>query len=108
MKVRFLIFILGDSPSSIRALTNLEKMCEKYFPGEYDLTVIDILKEPHMAEEYKILAIPTVIKESPPPARRIIGDMTDFGEVILGLGLIDINPNTSIEKLKKGASSEKK
>jgi circadian clock protein KaiB len=52
------------------------------------LAVIDVLEQPQAAEEEKILATPTLVKELPPPARRVIGDLSDTEKVFLGLDLV--------------------
>lgn len=60
---------------------------EAELAGEYDLEVIDVLERPQLAEDERIVATPTLIKELPPPLRRIIGDLTDREQVLLGLDL---------------------
>lgn len=46
-----------------------------------------MLEHPQLAEDEKILATPTLIKELPPPLRRLIGDLSDTEKVLLGLDL---------------------
>ena len=82
------LFVTGQTPRSELAIENLRRICEEEFPNEYELIVIDILKRPQLAEDEKILATPTVIKELPPPIRRIIGDLSDKEKVLLGLDLV--------------------
>jgi circadian clock protein KaiB len=53
----------------------------------YELIIIDVLETPELAEQEKIMATPTVIKELPLPTRRIIGDLTDENKVMMGLDL---------------------
>ena len=81
------LFITGNSPRSERALHNLVQLCDKTMPNDYVLSIIDVLEQPALAEEEKIFATPTLIKRSPNPTRRIIGDLSDFNKVLLGLGL---------------------
>lgn len=66
---------------------NLRRICEAELDGLFELVVIDVLERPQLAEDEKILATPTVIKELPPPIRRIIGDLSDSDKVLLGLEL---------------------
>lgn len=82
------LYISGNTPSSIRALTVLRSILEQDFPGEYTLEVIDVQKSPQLAEEDKILATPTLTKILPPPVRKIIGDLSDRDRVLIGLDLL--------------------
>ena len=82
------LFVTGQTPRSELAIENLRRICEEGFSNEYTLIVVDILKQPQLAEDEKILATPTVIKELPPPIRRIIGDLSDKEKVLLGLDLV--------------------
>jgi circadian clock protein KaiB len=81
------LFITGQSLRSLRTITNLRRICEEELGTGYELTIIDVLEQPQLAEEGKILATPTLIKEFPLPVRRIIGDLSDKNQVLLGLEL---------------------
>jgi circadian clock protein KaiB len=81
------LYLTGDSAKSQYALDNLRSILEAQFPGSYELTVVDILEEPHQAEAQGILATPTLIKRAPSPERRVIGDFSDQDKVLAGLGL---------------------
>jgi len=72
----------------MRALKTLRNILETEFRGVYALKVIDVLKNPQLAEEDKILATPTLSKILPPPVRRIIGDLSDRERVLIGLDLL--------------------
>ena len=72
----------------MRALKTLRDILENEFRGVYALKVIDVLKNPQLAEEDKILATPTLAKILPPPVRRIIGDLSDRERVLIGLDLL--------------------
>jgi circadian clock protein KaiB len=82
------LYVAGNTPNSIRALKMLNNILEKEFQGVYALKVIDVLKNPQLAEEDKILATPTLSKILPPPVRRIIGDLSDREKVLIGLDLL--------------------
>jgi circadian clock protein KaiB len=82
------LFVVGSSPRTEQAIASLKRICEDEFPGCYELVVIDVLSQPALAEEMKILATPTLIKERPLPARRIIGDFSDKESVLAGMGLL--------------------
>ena len=81
------LYVAGHSPRSQYAIANLRRLCEERLPGRYELTIIDVLERPDLAEKDRILATPTLIKELPPPVRRIVGDLADKQKVALGLSL---------------------
>ena len=82
------LYVAGNTPYSMRALKTLRNILETEFRGVYALKVIDVLKNPQLAEEDKILATPTLSKILPPPVRRIIGDLSDRERVLIGLDLL--------------------
>src|SRR4051812_31132773 len=86
-KFVFKLFVMGQSPRSQRAVANLRRLCEDELRDTYDLDVIDVLERPQAAEDARILATPTLVKELPLPARRVIGDLSDPEQVLLGLDL---------------------
>jgi circadian clock protein KaiB len=79
------LFICGASPRADSAVANLRRICEIDLQGHYSLEIIDVLEQPHLAEESKVLATPTLIKVLPPPLRRIIGDLSDKQTLLVGL-----------------------
>ncbi len=87
MKYLLKLYVTGQTPRSHRAIVNLRQLCEEELRGEYEMVVIDVLERPQLAEDEKILATPTVVKELPTPMRRIIGDLSDSERVLLGLDL---------------------
>ncbi|KAB8332434.1 circadian clock protein KaiB [Brasilonema bromeliae] len=82
------LYVAGNTANSVRALKTLQTILEQEFQGVYALKVIDVLKNPQLAEEDKILATPTLSKILPPPVRRIIGDLSDRERVLIGLDLL--------------------
>ena len=82
------LYITGKTANSERAIRNLEDVLKTKLKGSYKLQVIDVLKNPKLAEDEKIMATPVLEKELPPPIRRIIGDLSDKERVLLGLDLI--------------------
>jgi circadian clock protein KaiB len=81
------LYITGATNRSVLAITNLKKICEEYLEGLYELEVIDLYQNPRLAEDEQIIATPTLIKKLPLPIRRIIGDMSNKENVLLGLDL---------------------
>lgn len=84
---RLKLFVAGHSPRSAAAVATLKRICAEELAGSYELVVVDIVEQPELAEAARILATPTLIKESPAPVRRIIGDLSDKDKVFSGLGL---------------------
>ncbi len=81
------LFIAGTSPRSRRTIENLAAICERHIAGAFDLEIIDIYQQPQLAEEFQVVAAPTLVKISPDPLRRIIGDLSDTRKVLRGLDL---------------------
>jgi len=81
------LYVTGSTPSSVRAILNIKKLCEEHLQGRYDLEVVDLYQKPHLAKGEQIIAAPTLIKKLPLPLRRVIGDMSNFERVLVGLDL---------------------
>ena len=82
------LFVTGMLPNSVRAVANVKATCEMYIKDRYDLEIIDIYQQPFSALKENIIAIPVLIKKSPLPEQRIIGDMSDTEKIIKGLNFI--------------------
>jgi circadian clock protein KaiB len=82
------LYVIGQTKNSRRAIDNLKKICEEHLYGRYEIEIIDILKNPHLAKADNIIAIPTLIKELPASVRQIIGDLSNTEKVLVGLDLI--------------------
>jgi circadian clock protein KaiB len=81
------LYVSGMTPRSLRAISNLQKLCAKFLPDRHDLEIIDIYQQPAMAKGAQIVAVPTLVKELPAPLRRVIGDLSDRGRILLLLGV---------------------
>ena len=81
------LFVTGASPNSSRAISNLKQICENYLKGNYELEIIDVYQQPMIAEREQIIALPMLLKVSPSPVRRLMGDLSDTEKVLIGLGL---------------------
>jgi len=86
-KLRLRLYVTGKTAQSERAIYNLRQIISEELNGDYELEIIDILEHPQLAEDEKILATPTLLKELPPPVRKIIGDLSNKEKVLLGLDL---------------------
>ena len=81
------LYVAGQTPKSVTALTNLKRYCEEHLQGKYKIEIIDLLKNPQLAEGDQILAIPTLVRKVPLPVRKIIGDLSDTEKVLVGLDI---------------------
>jgi circadian clock protein KaiB len=68
-------------------MSNLKRICEAHLPGRYTITVIDLMKDPALAQRDQIVAIPTLIRHLPEPLKRIIGDLSNVEKVLVGLDI---------------------
>lgn len=81
------LYIAGYTPRAVQAIENLKRVCEEYLPGVYSIEVIDLLRNPRLARGDQIVAVPTLVRRLPVPARRIIGDLSNRERVLVGLDL---------------------
>jgi circadian clock protein KaiB len=81
------LYIAGQTPNSILALNNITKYCKQHLAGRYVIEVIDLLKNPQLAEGDQIFAIPTLVRKVPVPLRKIIGDLSNEEKVLVGLNI---------------------
>jgi len=86
------LYIAGQTSRGVTALNNLKIICEDQLKGKYKIEVIDLVKNPQLARDHQILAVPTLVRKLPLPTRNIIGDLSNTERVLVGLDLI--NPKT--------------
>jgi len=84
---QLLLYIAGQTPKSIKALSNIKKYAEVHLKGKYSIEIIDLLKSPQLAEGDQILAVPTLVRRFPEPIRKIIGDLSNEERVLVGLNI---------------------
>jgi circadian clock protein KaiB len=81
------LFVAGQSQHSLRAVANVQRICAEDLHGHYQLEVIDLYQQPHLAQGEQIIALPALIRKLPVPKRMVIGDMSNTERVIVGLNL---------------------
>ena len=81
------LYIAGQTTKSITAIANLKRFCEHHMPVGYHIEVIDLMRKPHLARHDHIIAIPTLIRSTPGPVKRVFGDLSAIEQVLLGLDL---------------------
>ena len=84
---RLRLYIAGQTPNSIAAIANLEKICEDSLEGRYRIEVVDLLEKPQLAKGDQIIAIPTLVRQLPRPVKAIIGNLSKTDRVLVGLDL---------------------
>jgi circadian clock protein KaiB len=82
------LFVTGHTRKSARAVQNITEICEAHLNGRYDLEIVDIYQQPDLALEHNLVAAPTLMKLLPLPPRSLVGDMSDRGRVLAGLGVV--------------------
>jgi circadian clock protein KaiB len=85
------LYVAGQTPKSIHAFANLKMLCEEHLKGRYQIEVIDLMENPQLARGDQIVAIPTVVRNLPQPARKLIGDLSDSVRALVGLDLRKIH-----------------
>ncbi|ABE37980.1 circadian clock KaiB family protein [Rhodopseudomonas pseudopalustris] len=85
--IKLVLYVAGETPKSLAAIRNLEKICAEHLAGKYKVEVVDLKKSPQLAREHGIVAIPTLVKELPVPIRKIIGDLSDTPKVLVHLSV---------------------
>jgi circadian clock protein KaiB len=81
------LYVSGATPRSTEAIAKIKNICDEYLPGHYDLEVIDIYQQPHLAVQEHIVAAPTLVKESPGKLRRMIGNLSNTRLILQRLGV---------------------
>jgi circadian clock protein KaiB len=83
------LYVVGQTPKAVTAFNNLKIICEEQLKGNYQIKVIDLLKDPQIARDDQIVAVPTLVRKLTLPERNIIGDLSNRERVLVGLGLIE-------------------
>jgi circadian clock protein KaiB len=89
------LYVAGQTPKSLAAITNLKNLCETHLAGCYSIEVIDLLVTPQLAAGDQIVALPTLVRRLPPPLKRLIGDLSNTERVLVGLDIRMKNAGTS-------------
>lgn len=81
------LYVAGQTTKSVAAFANLKRICETHLKGQYEIEVVDLMLNPTLAKGDQIVAVPTLVRQLPPPARKIIGDLANEERVLVGLNL---------------------
>jgi circadian clock protein KaiB len=86
------LYVAGQTPKSIAALANLKRLCEEHLAGRYRIEIVDLQKQPQLARRDEIVVIPTLVRQLPPPIRKIIGDLSNQQKVLVALDVLPGEP----------------
>jgi circadian clock protein KaiB len=81
------LYVAGQTPKSVTAMANLQRICDEHLPGRYAIEIIDLMKNPQLAQGDQILAIPTLVRKLPQPIKRVIGDLSNVQRVLVGMDI---------------------
>lgn len=81
------LYVTGSTARAAQAVASIHSLCDEHLPGRYDLEVIDIYQQPDAAALEQIIAAPTLIKQHPAPARRVVGNLSDRDKVLISLNI---------------------
>jgi circadian clock protein KaiB len=81
------LYVAGTSPNSVRAVSNIKKICKNHLKDNYDLEIVDVYQQIEKAGEDQLIALPLLVKKAPGQVRRLVGDMSDEERVLRGLGV---------------------
>lgn len=81
------LYVAGQTPRSLTAFSNLKRLCEAHIAGRYQIEVVDLMKDPELAQRDQIMAIPTLVRKLPEPVKRVIGDLSNVERVMIGIDL---------------------
>lgn len=82
---KLVLYVAGQTPKSLAAIANLQRICAEHLAGQYEVEVVDLTKNPELARTHGIVAIPTLVRELPVPIRKIIGDLSNTEKVLVNL-----------------------
>ena len=83
------LYVAGSAPNSTRAHANLLALLQRAGAQDYDLEVVDCIREPQRALQDGVLVTPTLLRLEPQPVETLIGTLSDARSVALTLGLVD-------------------
>lgn len=86
-KFIFYLYVTSGTKTSEQAILDLKNFCEEEIVSSYEIFIIDVLKEPYLAEEYQILATPTLIKVNSEKEIRLVGNFSNKTKLMQALEL---------------------
>lgn len=96
-ELRLKLFVAGNSSRAREAAANLARACGTLGAAAVLVETVDVLEQPDVAEEYRILTTPTVVRDAPAPRRRVTGDLGDAAQVLAALALFPPPPSPTTD-----------
>jgi len=81
------LYISGNAPNSVQAIANLDAICKEYLKDGYKLEIVDVFEHPARALAEGVIVTPSLAKVSPSPAVKVVGNLSNKGNVLLALGI---------------------
>ncbi|CAN5685631.1 hypothetical protein BH09PSE5_BH09PSE5_38840 [soil metagenome] len=85
--LRLRLYVAGNAPNSLAAVTNIHDICDRFVPGRHHIELVNVLTEARRALKDGVLMTPMLVKLEPLPALRIVGSLSERDVVIQALGL---------------------
>ena len=86
-RLQLRLYVAGGAPNSTMAESNLTSLLESNGVTDYELEIIDCIKDPRRALGDGVLVTPTLMRVAPPPPQTIVGTLSDAARVGAALGL---------------------
>ncbi len=85
---RFVLYLAGDKPGGHRAEKLLRMLCHRHLESGYEIEVVDVT-DPESEPPRDVLAVPLIVRRSPLPEARVVGDLSQLDTAAEALGLAD-------------------
>jgi circadian clock protein KaiB len=86
---KFRLYVAGDGPNSTQAIANLQAICSEHLAERHEIEIVDVLIDQGRALSDGVMMTPLLVKLSPDPLRKIVGNLSQRESVLQGLGLTD-------------------
>ena len=84
--LRLRLYVAGNAPNSVSAIASLRAICDEHFAADHEIEIVDMLVDPLRALADGVIVTPTLLKLSPLPVQRLIGNLSNRGQVLVLLG----------------------
>jgi circadian clock protein KaiB len=80
------LYIAGQAQNSLMAIANLNKILVQWPEADCNVEIVDVLTDPRRALADRVLVTPVLIRVSPQPELRLIGNLSETEKVAQTLG----------------------
>lgn len=84
---RFRLYVAGDGPFSMEAVSNLRAICAECLRGSHQIEIVDVLKQKRRALDDGVMITPLLVKLSPEPVSRVVGSLSNRDSLSQALGI---------------------